>query len=58
MDSHLERCDMVQFPVLEEVEKQDYANYRHMMFTLPIALNAVNIVETGLGNGHSTRIFI
>lgn len=49
---------MVQFPVLEEVEKQDYANYRHMMFTLPIALNAVNIVETGLGNGHSTRIFI
>lgn len=48
----------MQFPVLEGVEKQDYANYRHMMFTLPIALDAVNVVETGLGNGHSTRIFL
>lgn len=46
-----------QFPILEEIEAQDYANYRHMMFTLPIALDAHRIVETGLGNGHSTRIF-
>ena len=47
-----------QFPILEEVEKNDYANYRHLMFTLPIVLDAHCIVETGLGNGHSTRIFL
>lgn len=48
----------LQFPILEEVEKNDYANYRHLMFTLLIALNAHCVVETGLGNGHSTRIFL
>jgi hypothetical protein len=47
-----------QFPILEITEKHAYAGYKHMMFTLPITLDAKVIVETGLGNGHSTRIFL
>jgi predicted O-methyltransferase YrrM len=47
-----------QFPILESIEQNDYANYRHMMFMMPILLNAHTVVETGLGNGHSTRIWL
>jgi cephalosporin hydroxylase len=47
-----------QFPILEVTERNDYANYRHMYFALVTTHNMYCIVETGLGNGHSTRIFL
>lgn len=47
-----------QFPILEVQERNAFANYRHMMFMLPILRNAKLIVETGLGDGHSTRIWL
>jgi hypothetical protein len=50
--------DFPQFPLLEITERNDYNSYRHMMFMLPILLNAKLIAETGLGNGHSTRIWM
>jgi cephalosporin hydroxylase len=50
--------EIIQFPILEEREKNDYANYRHMFFTIPILLDSHVIAETGLGGGHSTRIWM
>jgi cephalosporin hydroxylase len=47
-----------QFPILEITERNDYNSYRHMMFMMPILLDAHCIVETGLGHGHSTRIWL
>jgi len=44
--------------ILEEVERNDYPEFRYMMFFLPVLLKARTIVETGLGLGHSTRIFL
>jgi len=47
-----------QFPITETFEKDEYGSYRNLMFMLPILLDANVIAETGLGHGHSTRIFL
>ena len=39
-------------------ESRDYSELRNLMFSLPIALRASIIVETGLSRGLSTRIFL
>jgi cephalosporin hydroxylase len=51
--------------ILEDGLKLDNSNYSHylehygyMMFMLPILLNAKIVVETGLGFGSSTRLFL
>src|ERR1700680_1565045 len=49
---------MIQFPLTEIEGKHAYANYKHLMLTLPIALGSTTIVETGLGHGFSSKIFI
>lgn len=49
---------MFRSKILEEIEKYDYPQFRYLMFMLPIVLKAKTIVETGLGQGHSTVIFL
>ena len=40
------------------LEEWGYSEYRYLMFMLPIVLKAKTIVETGLGQGASTVIFL
>jgi len=42
----------------EVIDRCQYPEYRYLMFMLPIVLNARIIVETGLGVGLSTVIFL
>ncbi|MCY0881035.1 MAG: class I SAM-dependent methyltransferase, partial [Firmicutes bacterium] len=49
---------MREYLFLETRERNDYANYKYLMFTLPIVMDSTHIVETGLGNAHSTHIFL
>jgi len=46
------------YPILTSIDHPDYREYSHMMFTLPLVLNAKTVVETGLSKGISTRIFL
>jgi predicted O-methyltransferase YrrM len=45
-------------PRIMESDVNEYAEYRYMMMSLPIASNAKTIVETGLSMGDSTRIWL
>ncbi len=44
--------------VIEDIVAPNYDQYYYMMFMLPILLNAQTVVETGLGWGHSSKIFL
>lgn len=49
---------LVNCPRVVETLLESYDQYAYLMFMLPILLNANIVVETGLGMGHSTRIFL
>jgi cephalosporin hydroxylase len=44
--------------IVEELVGGDYPEYRYLMFSLPILLDAKVVVETGLGHGQSSRIHL
>lgn len=48
----------VEEPLLIDSVDLNYKEYKYMMFMMPILLDAKCVVETGLGSGHSTKIFL